>query len=114
LLRLVLDNLVDNAIKFTDVGGRLTIACRSVTHDHDRSVSIAVMDTGCGIPKEEQARVFERFYQVERARTGGIRGTGLGLSIVRHAVAAMHGSVRLESEPGRGTKVTITIPQPEA
>ncbi len=115
LLRLILDNLIDNAIKFTEPGGMVGVACRR----HADKVALAVFDTGCGIPPEEQARVFERFYQVERARSGtgsarpAPRGTGLGLSIVRHAVAAMNGAVELESEVGRGTRVTVTIPQPD-
>ena len=70
-----------------------------------------VADTGCGIPLEHQSRVFERFYQVERARSGQDRGTGLGLSIVRHAAAAMNATLDLESEPGQGTTITVTIPQ---
>lgn len=109
LLRLVLDNLVDNAIKFTDAGGQVCVQMtRAPQH-----VGITVRDTGCGIPPEEHTRVFERFYQVQRSRSGGAeRGTGLGLSIVRHAVGAMHGEVRLESEPGRGTCVSVTVPQP--
>lgn len=114
LLRIVLDNLIDNALKFTDAGGRVSVACRETvdTASGGRSVVISVSDTGCGIPPEEQTRVFERFYQVERARSGGaVRGTGLGLSIVRHAVAAMKGSLELESRPGEGTTVTVTIPQ---
>ncbi|MGB9623312.1 MAG: ATP-binding protein [Phycisphaerae bacterium] len=113
LLRLALDNLVDNAIKFTDPGGQVRIACRQIEAGPCEAPQIAVevADTGCGIPEAEQGRVFERFYQVERARTGGIRGTGLGLSIVRHAVAAMRGTVRLESRPGHGTRITILIPQ---
>jgi signal transduction histidine kinase len=114
LLRLTLDNLVDNAIKFTESGGRISVACRRDAEQSlgPRSVLIEVADTGCGIPEEEQGRVFERFYQVERARSGAARGTGLGLSIVRHAVAAMHGTVALRSKVGEGTTVTITIPQP--
>ena len=76
---------------------------------------IEVSDDGCGIPLEDQDRVFERFYQVERARSdsgnpGHQRGTGLGLSIVRHAVAAMGGVVKLRSQPGVGTTVTVTFP----
>jgi len=108
LLRLTLDNLVDNAIKFTDEGGHIAVLCR-----HDRTgFSVTVEDDGCGIPLEEHDRVFERFYQVERARTSTTtRGTGLGLSIVRHAVNALHGTLRLDSAPGRGTRVTFTIPQ---
>lgn len=111
LLRLALDNLVDNALKFTERGGHVRIECRG----GQRDVLFRVSDDGCGIAEEEQERVFERFYQVERARSGGeARGTGLGLSIVRHAVSAMRGNVRLESALGRGTTVTITIPQEPA
>jgi len=115
LLRLVLDNLVDNAIKFTDAGGRVQVACRDVGSPTapPASVSIEVGDTGCGIPEDEQGRVFERFYQVERARSGTVRGTGLGLSIVRHAVGDMGGTVDLQSQVGQGTRVMITIPQPD-
>ncbi len=108
LLRLVLDNLVDNAVKFTEPGGLVRLTWSRAAG----SCTICVADDGCGIPFEDQERVFERFYQVERARSGSERGTGLGLSIVRHAVAAMRGEVRLDSRPGAGTRVTVTIPQP--
>lgn len=107
LLRLVLDNLVDNAIKFTEPGGQVGLGIRRTNGE----VAIEVWDTGCGIAPEEQQRVFERFYQVQRARSGPERGTGLGLSIVRHAVGAMRGRVQLESRPGAGTRVTVTLPQ---
>lgn len=111
LLRLVLDNLVDNAIKFTEPGGRVSVTLRCGAGESE----LVVSDTGCGIPEDEQQRVFERFYQVQRARAGGAdRGTGLGLSIVRHAVGAMGATIRLQSAPGAGTTVTITIPQPSA
>jgi two-component system phosphate regulon sensor histidine kinase PhoR len=108
LFRLVLDNLVDNAIKFTDRGGHVGVTCATGSG----WTSFEVADDGCGIPKAEQERVFERFYQIERARSGEERGTGLGLSIVRHAVAAMNGTVTLKSQPGEGTRVTVKIPQP--
>ena len=107
LIRLALDNLVDNAIKFTDAGGHVGVRLQLKPAE----ATFEVRDDGCGIPADEQQRVFERFYQVARARSGPERGTGLGLSIVRHSVAAMHGTVRLESEPGVGTRVTIAIPQ---
>jgi two-component system phosphate regulon sensor histidine kinase PhoR len=110
LLRIVLDNLVDNAVKFTDPGGHVRVACAS----GPGWTSFEVADDGCGIPESEQQRVFERFYQVERARSGNERGTGLGLSIVRHAVAAMKGTVRLESAPQEGTRVIVEIPQPQS
>ena len=112
LLRIATDNLLDNAIKFTEPGGRVEVNCRSVLDPATgrRQVAITVSDDGCGIDEQEQKRVFERFYQVAKARTGTSRGTGLGLSIVRHAVATMNGSVSLESELGQGTRVTILLP----
>ena len=112
LLRLVLENLLDNAIKFTDPGGRIEVVCRrTMLANGTPAVELVVSDNGCGIPEEDQARVFERFYQVERARSGtATRGTGLGLSIVRHAVAAMNGTVELTSRVGEGTRVIITLP----
>jgi two-component system phosphate regulon sensor histidine kinase PhoR len=107
LLRLVLDNLVDNAVKFTEPGGHVGVHVRVA----DGQACFEVCDDGCGIPPEDRERVFERFYQVQRSRSGPERGTGLGLSIVRHAVSALRGAVRLESELGRGTRVLVTIPQ---
>ncbi|MFQ5590900.1 MAG: ATP-binding protein [Phycisphaerae bacterium] len=106
LVRMILRNLVDNAIRFNGAGGRVHVTVSS----DDKATTIEVADTGCGIAPEDHERVFERFYQVERARSGPDRGTGLGLSIVRHAVAAMNGQINLQSELGQGTRVTITIP----
>jgi len=116
LLRLVLDNLIANAIKFTPVGGHIGVFARREC----AAFVIETADDGCGIPLEDRDRVFERFYQVERARSGsggpagGRRGTGLGLSIVRHAVAAMGGSVHLQGGPGVGTHVVVRIPEESA
>lgn len=107
LLRLVLDNLVDNAIKYTDRGGRVRVG----VYRRPERVLIEVSDTGCGIPLAEQKRVFERFYQVDRGRSGAERGTGLGLAIVRHALHVMGGTLRLESAPGKGTRITVELPQ---
>jgi two-component system, OmpR family, phosphate regulon sensor histidine kinase PhoR len=107
LLRLILDNLVDNATKFTEPGGRIRVGVQIQPEE----VVFAVSDTGCGIPEEDQQRVFERFYQVQRARSGPERGTGLGLSIVRHAVGALRGTVKLESKLGEGTQITVVAPQ---
>jgi two-component system phosphate regulon sensor histidine kinase PhoR len=106
LLEMAMNNLVENAVKFSDKGG--TIALRATSHDG--SARIEVEDHGVGISEEDQSRVFERFYQVGRSRTGIERGTGLGLAIVRHSVAAMGGSVRLASQLGMGTTVTVTLP----
>jgi signal transduction histidine kinase len=74
-------------------------------------VAWTVTDTGIGIPPEHLERVFERFYQVNASRTGGVsRGTGLGLAIVKHAVHALGGSVYLESTVGTGTTATVIVP----
>lgn len=105
LLRMILRNLIDNAIRFTDPRGSIEL---SVQQKGD-SIVFEVADTGCGIAPAEQQRVFERFYQVERARSGPDRGTGLGLSIVRHAATAMNAHIELQSKPGEGTRVTIRI-----
>ncbi|RPI63352.1 MAG: sensor histidine kinase, partial [Planctomycetaceae bacterium] len=69
-------------------------------------------DTGCGIPAEARTRVFERFFQIDSARSGEprIRGTGLGLAIVKHATERLGGHIDLQSEIGKGTTVTVTIP----
>jgi two-component system phosphate regulon sensor histidine kinase PhoR len=107
LLRLVLDNLVQNAVKFTEKGH---VAIRG-SHTF-REIIISVEDTGCGIPIQDQSRVFERFYQVEKSRKSDRPGTGLGLSIVRHAVAAMNGRIQLKSKPGSGSTFVIYIPRP--
>jgi two-component system phosphate regulon sensor histidine kinase PhoR len=106
LLLLTLKNLVDNAIKFTPPCGSVTIS--SVADDS--CVAISVTDTGCGIPEEDQQRVFERFYTVNRSRGGVDRGTGLGLAIVKHAVASMGGVVQLESTLGKGTTIRTIFP----
>jgi two-component system, OmpR family, phosphate regulon sensor histidine kinase PhoR len=108
LLHLVLKNLVENSIKFTPTGGSVTIALTAA----DQAVALSVIDTGIGIPPEHRDRVFERFYQVDPARSGTAgRGTGLGLAIVKHAVAALGGTVQLESTVGKGTTVTCLLPQ---
>jgi len=70
-----------------------------------------VRDTGIGIPEGYQSRVFERFYRVDKSHSRAIGGTGLGLSIVKHAVAYHHGTLRLESQPGKGTVITVTLPK---
>jgi two-component system phosphate regulon sensor histidine kinase PhoR len=111
LLNLVMKNLVENSIKFTPPGGSVTVTVAR-THTPADTVSLTVSDTGVGIPPEHLDRVFERFYQVDPARSGSAgRGTGLGLAIVKHAVHAMGGTVQLRSALGRGTVVAVTIPQ---
>lgn len=109
LLDLVLKNLVENAIKFTPAGGTVSVELRPGT-EPQAPVVLTVSDTGCGIPAEHLERVFERFYQVDPARSGAGRGTGLGLAIVKHAVHALDGTIRITSEIGRGTVVTCNLP----
>ncbi len=111
LLNLVLKNLVENSIKFTPAGGTVNVAIVR----QNGSVVASVSDTGIGIPPEHVDRVFERFYQVNPARSGSAgRGTGLGLAIVKHAVAGLGGTVKLESAVGVGTTVTCVLPQEQA
>jgi two-component system phosphate regulon sensor histidine kinase PhoR len=113
LLTLMLKNLLDNAIKFTQKGSITIRSFRAGTNGEGKEgpqFVLEVEDTGIGIPAEDQERVFERFYTVNRSRGGTDRGTGLGLSIVKHAVNAMHGTVTLASEPGIGTTVRCAFP----
>ena len=106
-LRQVMDNLVDNAIKYTPNGGRITVRW-GATAD---TVSFEVEDTGVGIPDADVNRVFERFYRVDKARDRAQGSTGLGLSIVKHLVQAMRGQVRVNSKLGKGTTFRVTLPR---
>jgi two-component system phosphate regulon sensor histidine kinase PhoR len=106
-LRQILSNLVDNGIKYGRAGGVLTVSAR---RSGVGQVEIGVKDDGPGIPREAQARVFERFYRVDKARSREQGGTGLGLAIVKHAVQAHGGEVRVESEPGQGAAFYFTLP----
>ncbi|UNK18447.1 cell wall metabolism sensor histidine kinase WalK [Paenibacillus sp. N3/727] len=103
----VLDNLISNALKYTPDGGTITMEA-DVTEDGMLSLSVA--DTGIGIPKKDLDRIFERFYRVDKARTRNMGGTGLGLSIAREIVRIHGGSIYLQSELEKGTKVTFTLP----
>ena len=105
-LRQVLANLIENAIRYTAAGSVSVVATRS----GDGGATIAVRDTGVGIPAEHLARVFERFYRADPARSRTDGGTGLGLAIVRHLVEAHSGRVSAESTPGVGTTVFVTFP----
>jgi two-component system phosphate regulon sensor histidine kinase PhoR len=106
----IAENLVDNAIKYTPEGGRIDVSSGHRGGD----VYFQVTDTGVGIPKEEQARVFERFYRVDKARSRATGGTGLGLSIVKHWLELHGGTWELESEIGRGSRFTVVLPAPPA
>ena len=102
----VLINLIDNAIKYTPEGGRITVE----TGQKGNAVEIAVGDTGIGIPSKEIPRIFERFYRVDRARSREMGGTGLGLAIVKHIVEAHGGKVAVESQMGKGSRFIVTLP----
>jgi two-component system phosphate regulon sensor histidine kinase PhoR len=103
-LEQVLVNIIHNAVKFTKPGGEITLEAESVTG----GVRFAVRDTGIGIPEESLTRIFERFYRVDRSRTGS--GTGLGLSISKHIVEAHGGKIWAESDERRGSVFYFLIP----
>ncbi|MFC0210960.1 cell wall metabolism sensor histidine kinase WalK [Paenibacillus chartarius] len=104
----VLDNLVSNAIKYTPEHGSIRIEARQSAKSS--ALEVSVKDTGIGIPKKDLARIFERFYRVDKARSRNMGGTGLGLSIAREIIKAHGGTIYLESELNQGTKVTFTLP----
>ncbi|MDI3328655.1 MAG: ATP-binding protein [Alicyclobacillaceae bacterium] len=106
-LRQVLSNLIDNAIKYTPSGGKIHVSVSG----SDQEVKIEVSDTGIGIPPEDQERVFERFYRVDKARARSTGGTGLGLAIVKHIVQLHGGRVEVQSAPGRGSRFTVRLPK---
>ncbi|WP_166824880.1 HAMP domain-containing sensor histidine kinase [Thalassoroseus pseudoceratinae] len=106
-LRTILDNLVDNALKYTPSDGDITIGW----YVESNQVVILVQDTGCGIPPQDHQRIFERFYRVDKARSRELGGTGLGLSIVKHLAQVFGGSVGLSSEVGKGTTFKIRLPR---
>jgi two-component system phosphate regulon sensor histidine kinase PhoR len=113
-LEQVLSNLLDNGLKYTDPGGRIGIRIEAVENGgRPHSLRVVVEDSGSGIAEPDRARIFERFYRVDAARSRALGGTGLGLSIVKHLVQAMGGEVRVESELGRGSRFIFTLPRAE-
>ena len=107
LLEEAVYNVCDNAIKYNRNDGSVSVFLTQTAQE----IQIVVKDTGVGIPKEDQGRVFERFYRVDKSHSKEIGGTGLGLSIVKHAVGALKGSVILRSEEGNGTEITLRFPK---
>ena len=107
LLEEAIYNVCDNAIKYNRNDGSVSVFLTQTAQE----IQIVVKDTGVGIPKEDQNRVFERFYRVDKSHSKEIGGTGLGLSIVKHAVGALKGSVILRSEEGNGTEITLRFPK---
>lgn len=106
LLYEIIYNLCDNAVKYNNEGG---IADIDISAD-EKNAYITVRDSGIGIPQDQQQRVFERFYRVDKSHSKESGGTGLGLSIVKHAVSYHNGTVSMKSEPGNGTEIRVSIP----
>lgn len=107
LLEEAIYNVCDNAIKYNRNDGSVSVFLTQTAQE----IQIVVKDTGVGIPKEDQDRVFERFYRVDKSHSKEIGGTGLGLSIVKHAVGALKGCVILRSEEGNGTEICMKFPK---
>lgn len=109
-LRVILSNLIDNAIKYTPAEGTVRVSWQTRGEAPDGMVVLEVSDSGTGIPVEKQARVFERFYRVDEARSRHLGGTGLGLSIVKHLAQAFGGGVSVANDPAGGACFTVTLP----
>ena len=107
LLELAVVNLLDNALKYSEAGSRVTIRLEGTPTE----ARLAVADNGCGIEAEHLPRIFERFYRVDKARSRKLGGTGLGLAIVKHIVKVHRGQVTVQSEPGKGSVFTIHLPR---
>lgn len=101
----IIYNLCENAIKYNRENGSVDISVK----ENENNIVLKVKDTGIGIPQEHQERVFERFYRVDKSHSKEIGGTGLGLSIVKHGVMYHGGEISMESEPGKGTEITVTF-----
>jgi signal transduction histidine kinase len=101
-----ISNLLDNAIKYSREVKRLTITAE--TRGADLSLEIA--DQGIGIPRAEQAKIFEKFYRVGNGLVHDVKGSGLGLSLVKHIIEAHHGTISVESDVGKGSRFRILLP----
>jgi signal transduction histidine kinase len=106
-MRQVVDNVLGNAIKYAQRGGRVSVTGFRPTPDE---AALRIADTGIGIDKDDLPRIFEREFRTQAARDSGIPGTGLGLNISREIVVAQGGRVEVESDLGHGTEVTVVLP----
>ena len=107
LLESIVYNLCDNAVKYNKRGGYVDVHVESA----DGRVILTVEDNGTGISRENQDRIFERFYRVDKSRSREVGGTGLGLSIVKHAVLIHKADIKVESAPGKGSRFTVSFPE---
>ena len=105
-IRQMIDNLIDNAIKYTPLGGEIRVSLRKL----DNNALLTITDNGVGISPQYQQRIFERFYRVDKARSRELGGTGLGLSIVKNIVEQHLGKVSVTSQEGNGSTFTVTLP----
>ncbi len=111
-IKQILINILNNAIKFTKEGGvKASVTGRPGGNEDEELIVFRVEDSGCGIREEDLNKIFEDFRQVDSKKNRSVEGTGLGLAIVKHLVELMGGTIQVESEYGKGTVVTITIPQ---
>lgn len=106
----ILTNLLSNAFKFTKAGGSVCVSLEKCILDSRRCAHIIVADTGCGIPKEDQAHIFERFYRTEQDSSSQQIGSGIGLNMVYEYIQLHEGKVSLESEEGKGSRFIVNIP----
>jgi len=110
-LRQIVMNLLANGIGYTPEGGKVDLKAEIVEQDDvEERLRLTITDTGIGIPREDLPRIFERFYRVDKARSRQSGGTGLGLSIVKHLIDLHHGTIKVESEVGRGTRFIVELP----
>jgi signal transduction histidine kinase len=103
----VLTNILDNATRHTPEGGTITLSAKKTGN----AVELAIQDSGPGLPPQETERIFERFYRADASRQRGDGGSGLGLAIAKSIVQAHNGQLSAESEPGKGLKITISLPK---